>query len=644
MYSIIRLAVLTLLLNCVLSQSALCPRTCRCTSRKIVYCNERQLSLIPYGIPSDTTTLHLQLNNLINGPTTDEVLSSLTELRKLVLHHNKLTSVPKGLASSLHSVDFRNNRIKYVGKSALKELTSLTELHLDENNITNQGLSPHAFQDTRNLNILILSDNLLTEFPENLPISLRLLRLNNNRINFISRKSMQKLKNLINLDLSQNAIVQTRMEKYSIRSLTSLRVLDFSRNQLSQIPIDLPPKLEELLVSDNRIEYLYKRSNHEHGSLNSVQSLSIIDLSSNSLKSVEAEAFSNLNLHSIELHDNPWQCDCHLRYLKRWLASEVTILSSESDIACFSPTAFAGVTLNSIDEEALKCVSRLSTKMKVFNISSSGFFLKWKSPYETPDPPFIRRSLIYGPLKCDNCSVEESLVSGQSSAQDAISLMENYSSQEISSDTQTNLLQSSIHISKLQPNTRYAACELDSAQEDTTVSINQCLSVKTLPEPVGLASSAAVVFIPIWAIALSCAVFLVLFITVLAYAIWKKRKSLKSKVQRQYDSNRDDIVYSPELYLPGLTRHMTYGSSAVRRGYETNLSDRTYAECGPPNSNSTGVRTMRDTAVDARMEFDVLIKSDEEDTSARRHRTPTTSTSRFEQLFLFRLYFSSHTS
>jgi len=258
----------------------------------------------------------LQLNVLENGPITDEVLSSLKKLLKLDLHHNRLTSVPKGLASTLKYIDFRNNFIKYVGKTSLKGLTSLTELRLNQNNITNHGLSPLAFEDTRNLKVLILSDNLLTKFPENLPSSLRLLRINRNRINFVSRKALLRLQNLVNLDLSQNTLLQAGIEKFSLHVLNSLQVLDLSENMLTEVPTNLPESIEELMMSHNQIEYLHNHESNEHGSLNSIKYLVSVDLSSNNLKSVETRALMNLKLQSVQLHGNPWRCDCHLRYLK----------------------------------------------------------------------------------------------------------------------------------------------------------------------------------------------------------------------------------------------------------------------------------------------------------------------------------------
>lgn len=70
------------------SVAAGCPDLCRCPGRGRVYCNEKQLTTVPYGIPSDTKILYLQDNNIINSPEVNQRLSSLPMLEKLFLYRN----------------------------------------------------------------------------------------------------------------------------------------------------------------------------------------------------------------------------------------------------------------------------------------------------------------------------------------------------------------------------------------------------------------------------------------------------------------------------------------------------------------------------------------------------------------------------
>lgn len=166
-----------------------CPSRCRCDrrGRRIVYCQDRELVDIPYGIPRDTLELQLQDNVIVNGPRLNHELYQLSSLTKLDLHSNKLTSFPDRLPEKLENLLIWDNDIKFVGKKPLQGLTVLQELRLDGNALTNQGLSPYSFSDTESLILLDLSNNKLTSLPEGLPPSLQFLYLKNNNIDTIKR-------------------------------------------------------------------------------------------------------------------------------------------------------------------------------------------------------------------------------------------------------------------------------------------------------------------------------------------------------------------------------------------------------------------------------------------------------------------------
>ena len=79
--------------------------------------------------------MHLQINIITNGVRMDNILSSLTNLKKLNLDENQLTSVPNGLPVTLQYASFANNDVRFVSKSSFNGLTSLVELFLDGNSI-----------------------------------------------------------------------------------------------------------------------------------------------------------------------------------------------------------------------------------------------------------------------------------------------------------------------------------------------------------------------------------------------------------------------------------------------------------------------------------------------------------------------------
>ena len=117
----------------------------------------------------------------------------------------------------------------------------------------------------------------------------------------------------------------------------------------------------------------------QYGDLQRFERLSKLDLSSNLLHSVEKGAFTNLPSRlSMELHDNPWNCDCNLQYLKRWLTdTKFVVTSSEANIQCSTPSVFSGVTINSIDLEALRCSPRYEYSFLVLFVSFQSLFISF---------------------------------------------------------------------------------------------------------------------------------------------------------------------------------------------------------------------------------------------------------------------------
>ena len=65
-----------------------CPDLCRCEARGRVYCMEKNLDSVPYGIPKDTRILYLQKNRIVNSRELNERLSMLPLLERVMLFEN----------------------------------------------------------------------------------------------------------------------------------------------------------------------------------------------------------------------------------------------------------------------------------------------------------------------------------------------------------------------------------------------------------------------------------------------------------------------------------------------------------------------------------------------------------------------------
>lgn len=185
-----------------------CPKECRCPPNfpRAVYCDSKSLKSIP-NIPPHTWYLYLQ-NNLIEGITADS---------------------------------FRN-------------ATSLRWLNLNRNKITNDGIDDGVFSPMSQLAHLYMDDNLLSSVPTKLPASLEHLRLSRNRISKIPSGVFNGLNKLNLLDLQGNKLMDDAVTEVSLKGLNSLVQINLAKNQLTTMPLGLPPTTTQLFLDGNNIE------------------------------------------------------------------------------------------------------------------------------------------------------------------------------------------------------------------------------------------------------------------------------------------------------------------------------------------------------------------------------------------------------
>ena len=519
------------------SQSA-CNRECRCvTQLKRVYCNERDLTSLPYGIPQDTEVLFLQGNKLQNSPDLESKLSDLLNLRRLHMNNNQLTSFPSHLPGNLTYVSLTGNRLKYIGKTALKGLTKLRELELDWNNLTSEGVSSVAFQPAGNLEELVLAQNDLTSVPLNLPTSLRVLRLDHNKINIVSSQSLRDQRQMIELDLQNNNIADYAIEESAFRDLVKLQTLDLSNNHLVNIPKRLPQNMSRLLLSGNRIQYIYATSGPGRGDLQTLRRLTKLDLSSNQLRSVEKGAFTNIpSSASVEIHNNPWRCDCNLVYLKTWFSITGSV-DVNSNVRCSSPYIYSDVTLGSLDVEDLRC-SHSSYAFEIQRIAPSSIIISYDASTSS-EPPYVSFSVMYGEMLCQDCEINSDKPAKVSTA---AMWMEDYTILPISS-------LASVELGGLKPRTRYAVCIVASYQHPDQIGLEQCDDIITADDKTTVASTLSPpphrASLPLWVyVVTGLLIFMVVLILTLI-VVWRVRS--QSRKTRRYCRNQSQI---PQQFLP----------------------------------------------------------------------------------------------
>ncbi|XP_018590567.2 leucine-rich repeat transmembrane protein FLRT2 [Scleropages formosus] len=125
-------------------------------------------------------------------------------------------------------------------------------LYLHNNQINNAGF-PLELHHVASVETVFLYGNQLDEFPLNLPRNVRVLHLQENNIQTISRAALAQLSRLEELHLDDNSISTVGVEEGAFREAVSLQLLFLTKNHLSSVPIGLPAGLRELRLDENRI-------------------------------------------------------------------------------------------------------------------------------------------------------------------------------------------------------------------------------------------------------------------------------------------------------------------------------------------------------------------------------------------------------
>ncbi|XP_015974968.2 toll-like receptor 8 [Rousettus aegyptiacus] len=251
----------------------------------------------------------------------------LHNLMELLLEDNQLDKIPVDLPRSLKKLSLIQNNIISISKNDTSGLHNLETLDLGWNcffgnacNTTFQ-VSCRAFEEIKNLKVLSLSFNILSEVPHNLPKSLTELYLSNTNTTIIKDDDFKNLENLTVLDLSGNCPrcfnapfpctpckgdASIQIEDNAFQHLINLRYLDLSSTSLQNINatwFNNMPFLKELHLEFN---YLAQEIT-SGGFLTKLPSLEILDLSYNYVQKTYpphiniSSNFSHLT-HLRELH------------------------------------------------------------------------------------------------------------------------------------------------------------------------------------------------------------------------------------------------------------------------------------------------------------------------------------------------------
>lgn len=300
----LRLAVLLVfvsLLSCCVSGEALCPAgVCTCKvldsygiPQLMSYCTNASLHDVPRGLDPRTTDLDLSDNNLTRLQNRTFGRTGILHLVKIFVNRNHIASVDSG---------------------TFRELTSLSELHLESNLLT--SILPGTFWGNPKLVILNLRKNRLTSVP----------------VDIITFKN-----HIRELDIGDNNI--KKVDTYLVQTYyPKLQRLDVSRNRISRIFSTSPVDKSTLEVIDVSFNYISKL---DPSALSSVSTLKELNVSNNKISDLSQDIFANnpelvrldvSNNHILTIH----------RYAFRKNPKITEIYAGSNDMTFLHPDTFSG--------------------------------------------------------------------------------------------------------------------------------------------------------------------------------------------------------------------------------------------------------------------------------------------------------------
>ncbi|XP_053325034.1 chondroadherin-like protein [Spea bombifrons] len=314
-----------------------CPQGCDCKpDLKHSSCANKGLNEIPKGFPEDTILLDL--------------------------HGNAFNSVPKRMFLKMKhvtSLHLQNSQIKELRLGALFGMTNLVYLYLSNNQIS--SINPALFQDTPKIGYLYLDHNRFTRIPKGtfqfLP-NLFSLHMQHNSVSLLNDYSMYGAEKLHWIYLTGNNI--SFVAPFAFRNLQILKKLHLDGNLLTKVPTEALKQtsfIEELKLSRNPIKYIGNSAflpisqslQHLHldgmglekiskdGFLGLGQNIKSLYLENNKLQNLP-NMKNFINLEVINLANNPFQCDCQLLPLRRW----INTLNLKVGAVCAAPNTVKG--------------------------------------------------------------------------------------------------------------------------------------------------------------------------------------------------------------------------------------------------------------------------------------------------------------
>uniref|UniRef100_A0A4W3I7B8 Slit homolog 2 (Drosophila) n=1 Tax=Callorhinchus milii TaxID=7868 RepID=A0A4W3I7B8_CALMI len=191
----------------------------------------------------------------------------------------------------------------------------------------------------------------LTEIPINLPETITEIRLEQNSIKSIPPGAFSPYKRLRRIDLSNNHISEIAPDAF--QGLRSLNSLVLYGNKITELPKGLFEglfSLQLLLLNANKINCL------RVDAFQDLHNLNLLSLYDNKLQTIAKGTFAPLRaIQTLHLAQNPFICDCHLKWLADYLHANPI---ETSGARCTSPRRLANKRIGQIKSKKFRCSAK----------------------------------------------------------------------------------------------------------------------------------------------------------------------------------------------------------------------------------------------------------------------------------------------
>lgn len=213
----------------------------------------------------------------------------------------------------------------------------------------------------------------LIAIPEGINSNTQVINLNHNNLNHLPQDAFSDA-NLLNLQkIFLKSCHIERVDSSAFSHLSNLVEIDLSENRLKEVPshaFEPAFELRELNLRSNPLkrirsnDFLYTPSltrldlsfclitSVAFNAFEPIENLLHLKLQGNKLTLLHSDVIISLErLHNVEIHENPWTCDCRSRPFRKW----VGLIPHTQSPTCETPLRLRGKFIDALSLDDFAC-------------------------------------------------------------------------------------------------------------------------------------------------------------------------------------------------------------------------------------------------------------------------------------------------